>query len=334
MIGGAADTQDLPNPDDVAAARLRLKDVARHTPVLTDELLDACVGADVFLKPECLQRTGSFKIRGAYNRLAQIPPGERKRGTVAFSSGNHAQGVAEAARLLGMPATIVMPHDAPEAKTAGVLRRGARLVGYDRLRESREAIASQIAEDTGAWLTPSFDHPHIIAGQGTAGWEFAQDLAARGVTLDVLICCVSGGGLIGGVALAFEALSPATRLYAAEPAGFDDHRRSLAAHALRSNKNAGGSACDALLAPQPGDLTFALTQDRLAGGLVITDAEAFAAMAFAWRRLKLVLEPGGAAALAAALCGRLDLRGARVGVVLTGGNVDAATFAAAISPRG
>ena len=320
------DAEQPPDFDAVIAAAERLRGRAAETPVLTSPVLDAATGARVFLKAENLQYTGSFKFRGAYNRLAQIPEGERGRGVVAQSSGNHAQGVAEAARLLGMRATIVMPEDVPAEKLAGVRERGGRVVFYDRATEDRDTVFAAVAEETGAHVAPPFDHPHTIAGQGTAALEFARQLAARGETLDALLCPVSGGGLIAGVALAFEHESPATEILAVEPAGFDDLRRSLAAGRRVRNAASSGSLCDALLAPTPGALTFAIIQRLLAGGVVVTDAEALAAVAFAYRRMKIVLEPGGAAALAAVLTGKRDLRGKAVGVILSGGNVDAAVF--------
>lgn len=323
-------TRTPPVFEDVADAAERIENVAVRTPLLRSHVLDAATGARVFLKPECLQRTGSFKIRGAYSCLSNLSEDERARGAVAFSSGNHAQGVAEAARLLGMSATIVMPSDAPAVKCAGVTSRGAHIRYYDRFTESREEIAREIAEETGAVLVPSYDHRDIIAGQGTVGLEIAEDMEALGEATDALICCVGGGGLIGGISLAFGELSAATTIYAAEPAGFDDHRRSVALGRRVRNAASGGSICDALLAEEPGAMTFEINKDSLEGGLVATDAEALAAVAFAFRRLKLVLEPGGAVALAALLAGRVDLRGQTVVVVLTGGNVDPPVLARAL----
>ncbi|MGF1462330.1 MAG: threonine/serine dehydratase [Maricaulaceae bacterium] len=324
-----SDPHTLPKPDDVAAAAVRLQGLARLTPLLRDEALDALTGAEVWIKPECLQRTGSFKIRGAGNRLLQLTSEEKQRGVVAYSSGNHAQGVAEAARVLGIKATIVMPADAPAAKRAGVVERGADLVAYDRATESRETIAAEIGDRTGAILVPSYDDPAIIAGQGTAGLEIFQTLGPDRAP-DAVLCCTGGGGLIAGIGLAADHLGVRTELYACEPDGFDDHKRSLAAGRRVANAAQTGSVCDALLAPEPGALTFALNRDRLAGALVVSDAQALDAVAVAFRRLKLVVEPGGAVALAALLSNQIELKGQRVVVVLTGGNVDPGVFAKAI----
>ncbi len=316
-----------PTHDDVAAAERLVRPLAIETPVLRNDALDELAGAFVFLKPECLQVTGSFKIRGATNRLVRMNSDERRRGVVAFSSGNHAQGVARAARVLGMPALIVMPLDAPEVKIDGVKADGAEIRLYDRMTESRETIAGEITRERGAVLVPSYDDRHVIAGQGTAGLEFARAMAAD-TPLDHFICCAGGGGLMAGCALAFEGASPSTRLWTAEPEGFDDHRRSLEAGDIRTIDPAARSICDAILTPQPGDLTFAINRIRLSGGFAVTDDEVREAMRFAFRHLKLVVEPGGAVALAAAMF-RLPayMRGQRVGVMLSGGNVDPALFA-------
>lgn len=320
----------LPTFDDVRAAAHRLKAEAVRTPLLANAALDAAVGGRVFIKPEPLQRTGSFKFRGAFNALSQFDAAQRKAGVVAFSSGNHAQGIAEAARILGIPATIVMPADAPEIKKQGVVARGAKLKLYDRETQSREEISEAIAAKTGATLIPSYDHPDIIAGQGTCGLEVFETLAELGVKADQLTCCLGGGGLIGGIGLAAKALSPATVLYGVEPEGFDDHARSLqAGHRVPSPKKS-GSVCDALLAPEPGELTFALNQTQLAGVKVVTDAEALAAVRFAFETLKLVVEPGGAVALASILSGKLDAKDRTTVLVLTGGNIDPAMMARAL----
>jgi threonine dehydratase len=284
----------------------------------------------VFVKAEVLQRTGSFKFRGAYNRLSRLTAEERKAGVVAFSSGNHAQGVAAAARIVGCPAVIVMPADAPLIKVESTRALGGEVVFYDRMTEDREVITRRIASERGAVVVPSYDDPFIIAGQGTAGLEAARQLAALGVQAGLLLCPVSGGGLLAGIGLAFEQLSPATRLYSAEPEGFDDHRRSLEAGERVSNPKAGGSLCDALLAPTPGQITFAVNSRRLTGGVVVSDAEALAAVAFAFRHLKLVIEPGGAVALAALLSGKLKLDGGVAVVIASGGNVDPDVYVKAI----
>lgn len=325
---------DLPTFDDVVAAAQRQLGYVRETPVLSHGAIDAAAGARVFVKAECLQVTGSFKMRGATNRLAQLTPKERKAGVVAFSSGNHAQGVARAARLMGMPAVIVMPSDAPMVKVEGVRADGGEVVLYDRNTESREAISTRIAAERGAVLVPSYDDKHIIAGQGTAGLEFARQMEAMGETLDHLICCAGGGGLITGIALAFERLSPQTKIWAAEPEAHDDWALSLEGGTIVANAPGTRSICDAILTPEPGKLTFAIGKRLLAGGLRVSDEEVRGAMRAAFRHLKIVAEPGGAAALAAALS-RMpgEMKGARVGVLVTGGNVDAAEFAPVIAAR-
>ena len=323
-------TIQAPTFADVEDAAARLKGHAVLTPLIRSEALDAAVGGRVFVKAEVLQRTGSFKFRGAYNRLSRLTDAERKHGVVAFSSGNHAQGVAAAAGLVGCPAVIVMPSDAPVIKVESTRALGAEVVFYDRFTESREAIAERIAGERGAVVVPSYDDPFIIAGQGTAGLEAARQLEAAGARADVLLCPVSGGGLLAGIGLAFEAMSPHTRLYSVEPEGFDDHARSLKAGERVENATGGRSLCDALLASTPGEITFAINGRRLSGGLAVSDAEALAAMAFAFRHLKLVIEPGGATALAALLCGRVKLDGGVAVVIASGGNVDPAVYVRAI----
>ena len=322
----------LPTFADIEDAARRLDGLAVVTPLLRADALDAAVGGRIFVKAEALQRTGSFKFRGAYNRLSRLTVLERRTGVVAFSSGNHAQGVAAAARMVGCPAVIVMPSDAPAIKVEATRGYGAEVVFYDRFTQSREAISRELAAARCAVLVPSFDDPFVIAGQGTVGLETARQLDALGARADVLVCPASGGGLMAGIALAFEALSPSTRLYTAEPAGFDDHAQSLAQGARVANAPGARSLCDALLAPEPGELTFAVNAPRLAGGVSVTDAEALGAMAFAFRHLKLVLEPGGAVALAALLAGRPTLDGGTAVVVASGGNVDPALYARTIWP--
>ncbi|NJD32148.1 MAG: threonine/serine dehydratase [Gammaproteobacteria bacterium] len=312
----------VPTFADVRAAADRIAGHARRTPLLADTPLDAETGGRILLKLETLQHTGSFKFRGAYNRLCQLDAVERRAGVVAFSSGNHAQGVAAAARLLGIPATIVMPSDAPRVKMRNTLALGAEVVEYDRQRESREEIAARLAAERGAVLVPSFDDPHIIAGQGTVGLEIAEQSQDLGLRPDDVIACCSGGGLVGGTALAIKGLVPSARVWSAEPAGFDDYRRSLAAGERVRNLPGGDSICDALLAPTPGELTFEINRRLLAGGVVATEDEVRRAIAYAARVLKLVVEPGGAVALAALLAGQVDARGRTVAVVLSGGNID------------
>ncbi|MDB5394441.1 MAG: Pyridoxal-5-phosphate-dependent protein beta subunit [Rhodospirillales bacterium] len=320
-----ATTTELPTCDDVAQAAERLDGVAVRTPLLRSDLLDELTGGRILLKPEGLQRTGSFKIRGAYNRLKQlVETGQDRGGVVAFSSGNHAQGVASAARLLDMKAAIVMPSDAPALKIANTRRLGGEIILYDRWIEDREAICARVAAERGAIVVPSFDDAGVIAGQGTVGLEIAADAKALGLTLDAVYVPASGGGLAAGIGLA---LDPATELYTAEPAGLDDHARSLAAGERTANDPAARSICDALLAAMPGRMTFALNRTRLAGGVTATDGQVLRAMAFGYEALKLVIEPGGAVALAALLSGGISAKDRTVAIVLSGGNVAPELFA-------
>ncbi len=312
--------------DDIMAAARRLHGHAVRTPLITSAVLDEAVGARVFIKPECLQRTGSFKFRGAYNRLAAMSAEERSRGVVAASSGNHAQGVAEAARIFGVSATIVMPQDAPATKRARTERSGARIVAYDREREDRVAISQSIASETGAVFVPPYDDPFVMAGQGTAGLEMVQDLVALGVRADAVLVPVSGGGLLSGISTAFAALSPAA-CHPVEPAGFDDTSRSIASGRHEKNAKMAGSLADALLALTPGALTLPVMRRHARPGFVADDAAMKAAVAFAARELKLVCEPGGAIALAALLSGAAKFDGGTVAIVLSGGNIDDAMLA-------
>jgi len=316
----------LPTVADVDAAAERLAGVALHTPLVTSPVLDAATGGRVFLKAETLQRTGSFKFRGAYNKLAAIPKEARGGGVVAFSSGNHAQGVAAAAQLLDMRAVIVMPSDAPRAKRERTAALGAEVVLYDREREDREAIARELAQKRNAVLVPPYDDPLIIAGQGTAGREIIEDLAAMGLAPDVVVVNASGGGLTAGVALAVKARVPAAHVYTAEPEGFDDHARSFRSGRREANAALTGTICDALMARMPGELTFAINRALVDEGVVATEADVSDAVAFAFRELKLVVEPGGAVALAALLHGKIDIRGKIAVAVLSGGNVDPQLF--------
>jgi len=317
----------IPTFADVEAAAGRLKDLAVLTPLLENSALNELAGGRILLKAETLQRTGSFKFRGAWNCIAQLPAEQLRGGVVAYSSGNHAQGVAAAARLRGMPALIVMPRDTPRIKQERTKSFGAEVVLYDRATEDREAIAKRIAEERGAVIVPPFEHPHIIAGQGTVALELSAQAREAGAALDQVFCGASGGGLIAGTALALEKLSPATRLTVVEPEGFDDHRRSLLSGRREKNAQATGSICDALLSAQPGQLTFAINQSRLAGGIAVSEAEVRRAVAYAFTELKLVVEPGGAVSLAAVLAGKADTKGRNTAVILTGGNVDPALFA-------
>jgi threonine dehydratase len=316
----------LPTAADVEAAAERLKGVALRTPLVSSPVLDALTGGRVFLKCETLQRTGSFKFRGAYNRVSSIPPDRRTGGVVAFSSGNHAQGVAAAAKLLSMPAVIVMPQDAPRPKRERTAALGAEVVLYDRAREDREALARRIADERGATLVPPYDDPLVIAGQGTAGREIIEDLAAEQLVPDVVIVNASGGGLTAGIALAVKARAPDARLYTAEPQGFDDHARSFRSGRREANAALSGSICDALMSPTPGRITFEINRALVAEGLAASDDEVAKAVAFAFRELKLVVEPGGAVGLAALLTGKVNVKGKIAVAVLSGGNVDPELF--------
>lgn len=316
---------------DVEAAARRLDGQALPTPLISNPLLDERVGAHVLLKLETLQRCGSFKFRGAFNKLAALDPETRRRGVVAWSSGNHAQGVAAAAQVFGVPALIVMPADTPKVKVAATQSYGAEVRFFDRWTESREAIGQAIAEERGAVMVPPYDDPLVIAGQGTVGLEIAAQAASRGVALDHVLVPASGGGLAAGIATALADRSLATSVWCVEPAAFDDHRRSLAAGHRVGNDPAARSICDALLAPTPGEITFAINRERLAGGLAVGDGEALDAVAYAARTLKLVVEPGGAVALAALLTGKLDIAGKTVAIVLSGGNIDPPVLAEALA---
>lgn len=317
----------LPTIADVDAAARVLAPVAVRTRLVTSPALNALVGGRVFLKPEVLQRTGSFKFRGAYNKLSAIPQAARKAGVVAFSSGNHAQGVAAAAQLLGMPAAIVMPSDAPVSKIERTKGYGAEVIPYDRDTEDRDAIARGLAARRGATVVPPYDDPLIIAGQGTVGREIAEDLTSLGIAPDMVSAPASGGGLMAGIALATKAKFPNASLMTVEPYGFDDHARSFSAGQREPHRAIGRTICDALMASIPGEITFAVNQRLGARGVTVTDDDVAKAVAFAFRELKLVVEPGGAVALAALLAGHLDARGKTVAIVLSGGNVDADLFA-------
>ncbi len=308
---------------DIEAAAIRIAPEAVKTPLVENPALNERLGCRVLIKLETLQRVGAFKFRGAYNRLVQLTPQERKAGVVAFSSGNHAQGVALAARLLGMPALIVMPADAPALKIAATRGYGAAVKLYDRLRESREQIAADAAAERGAILVPAFDDPHIIAGQGTAGIELVRQAEALGAHIDLFLGQVSGGGLMAGISEAIKTLSPDTEIWGVEPAAFDDFAQSLAAGTRIAIKPTGRSLCDALETPQPGELTFPMLQRNLSGAVSVTDAEVAEALRYAFTTLKLVVEPGGSVGLAALLAGKLRPKaGSTVGLVFSGGNVD------------
>jgi threonine dehydratase len=329
---GAIDTKLLPTAADVAAAAKRLYGVAVRTPLINAPVLDDRLGARVFLKAETLQRTGSFKFRGAYNKVSSIPPERRAAGVVAYSSGNHAQGVAAAAKLLGMPAVIVMPADAPKAKHARTLALGAEVVSYDRDGgEDRAAIAATIVKERGATLVPPYDDPLIIAGQGTIGFEIVEDLERLGFKPEIVAVGASGGGLAAGVSLGVKARAPDAQIYTVEPEGFDDTRRSFVSGHREHNERISGTICDALMSNTPGEWTFPITSALIGQGLAVSDAEVAFAVRYAFEELKLVVEPGGAIGLAALLAGKLDnifdIRGKVVVGILSGGNVDVEMFA-------
>jgi len=328
---GAVDETILPDAADIAAAAKRLADVAVRTPLINSAVLDERLSARVFLKAETLQRTGSFKFRGAYNKVASIPPDQRAAGVVAYSSGNHAQGVAAAARLLGMRATIVMPSDAPRAKRARTEALGAEIVPYDRDSEDRALIGERIARERGATLVPPYDDPLIIAGQGTIGAEIVEDLRWLNLRPQIVLIGASGGGLAAGIALGIKAKVPAADLYIVEPEGFDDTLRSFASGQREVNARLSGTLCDALMSATPGTLTFPITQRLIGKGFTVTDDEVARAVRYAFEELKLVVEPGGAVGLAALLENKLDVNGKVVVGVLSGGNVDAELFAKLIT---
>jgi threonine dehydratase len=308
---------------DIEAAAGRLAGAAVVTPLIESPALNERLGGRVLIKPETLQLGGSFKLRGAMNSIAQLTDEEKTHGVVAFSSGNHAQGVAIAARKVGTSALIVMPSDAPAMKIEATRAYGAEIRFYDRYSEDREAIAHQIATERGSVVVPSYDDPHIIAGQGTVGLELVRQ---AGTHLDYVISPLGGGGLISGIATAVKALSPKTAVIGVEPKDFDDALRSLQSGSPQTNDPAARSICDALLTPSPSELTLSIMLKTVADVLLVSDAEVTDAMRYAFSTLKLVVEPGGAVALAALLARKLDLGGRTAGIVLSGGNVDAALF--------
>lgn len=318
------------NIDMIRAAALRIQGHARRTPILTSPFLDEIAGRRVFVKAECLQHTGSFKFRGGWSAVSSLTDNALKTGVIAFSSGNHAQGVALAAREHGAPAVIVMPADAPAVKIANTRALGAEVVLYDRESESREEIGEALSQERNLTLIRPYDQPEVIAGQGTTGLEIAEDMNALGITdADVMVCC-GGGGLTSGIALALAADAPGLRARPAEPQEFDDVTRSLISGKIESNTRLSGSLCDAIVTPQPGNLTFPIMQKHCGPGIVVSEDECMRAVALAFDRLRVVIEPGGAAALAAALYHPDEFSGDAVIAVATGGNVDASVFAQAL----
>jgi threonine dehydratase len=321
----------LPTYADVLAAAERLRGRIVRTPMLRHPLLDELAGGTVLIKAEPLQRTGSFKLRGATNAVLKLDAAQRAAGVITHSSGNHGQAIACAAAAEGVKALIAMPSNAPAIKVESTRRWGAEITFFDRATTDREVLARQLAAERGAVVLPPFDHPDVIAGQGTLALELIEDARAAGLTLDALSVCTGGGGLVAGCNLAVEGASPGTEVWAVEPEGWDDTARSLAGGSRVANDGKGAQLCDALLSMAPGELTFAINQPRLKGAAVVTEAEVFRAMRLAFEALKIVVEPGGAVALAAVLAGKVPAKGRTVGVVLSGGNVDPAVFARALA---
>ena len=318
------------NIDMIRAAAQRLEGHVRRTPLLSSPFLDDIAGRRVWIKPECLQHTGSFKFRGAWSALSAMDDETRARGVVAFSSGNHAQGVALAAKMHAVPSVIIMPSDSPDLKIANTRAFGAEVILYERGQEDRDALGAKLSAERGLTLIKPFDEPQVIAGQGTCGLEIAAQAAKAGIkNADVIVCC-GGGGLTSGLALAFEADAPGLRARPAEPEGFDDVARSLRSGRIERNDRASGNICDAIITPQPGDITFPILKRLCGPGLVVSEQETLQAMAQAFHRLKLVAEPGGAVALAAALYRPEQIKGEDVIVTISGGNVDPAMFIRAL----
>ncbi|KQV66138.1 threonine/serine dehydratase [Rhizobium sp. Root1220] len=318
----------------IVAARARLRGHARRTPLLSSPFLNEIAGRRIFVKAECLQHTGSFKFRGGWSALSALEPTVRARGVIAFSSGNHAQGVALAAKLHGVPSVIIMPSDAPKLKIANTRALGAEVVLYDRATQDRDEIGAQLSGERKLTLIKPFDEPQVIAGQGTTGLEIAEQADEEGVkSAEVLVPC-GGGGLTSGIALALEASAPTFRVRPCEPDGFDDATRSLASGKIERNATLTGSICDAIITPQPGNITFPIMQRLVGAGIVVSDDDALRAMALAFTRLKIVVEPGGAVALAAALFHGDQVGEENVVVVTSGGNVDADIFAKALELHG
>ena len=331
MHGAGGHTEDFVlSYEEIADAAQRLSPYAIRTPLLENPALNERLGARVLIKNEALQRTGSFKFRGACNRVLQLALEQKKGGVVAWSSGNHAQGVAAACAMLDIAATIVMPADAPLAKISGTKAYGATIRLYDRKKEDRETLGRETAEKTGAAIVPPYDDPQVMAGQGTVGLEIMEQAQALDAVPEFVLASSSGGGLIAGIATAVREKSPQTAVYAAEPEAFDDLARSLRSGKRESNRPEAQSICDALQAPTPGRLTFPVNKRLLAGSLTVSDTEVLHAMKTAFETLKLVIEPGGACPLAALLSGKLDIKGRTVAIVCSGGNVDADMFIRAL----
>lgn len=313
--------------DDVLAAAELLKPVAIQTPLLRSPALCERFNAQIYLKCENLQHTGSFKFRGAYNALSQIEEADKARGVLAISSGNHGQGVAEAARMLDLQATILMPSDAPQVKVARTRASGAEVVFYDRAGEDRDQVTREHLLELGAVLIHPFNNEHVIAGQGTVGLEVADELELKNEAPDILLACTGGGGLTAGLALACGTRFPDLQIFSVEPDGFDDYRRSLLVGSIVANDITTGSICDAILTPAPGEIGFSINKDWLTGGLAVSDMDALGAVRFAFEKHRMLAEPGGSVALAALLSGKLEaqtgsLSDKTIVVTISGGNVD------------
>ncbi len=311
---------------DIESAAQRLQGVAVRTPLLDSAVLDERLGARVFIKPECLQHIGAFKFRGAYNRMCQLSEQQKSLGVVAFSSGNHAQGVAYAAQLLGMLATIVMPSDAPKIKLENTERLGAKIRLYDRDTESREEIAADISNDTGATLVPAFDDLDVIAGQGTCGLEIMQQMSERQISADMLLSPCGGGGLLAGVSTAVKSIDSDCRVFGVEPENYDDHLQSFVAGGRVKIHPQSSTSCDALMATSPGEITWSINSKTVDDYLVVSEDEVKHAISFAFRYLKLVVEPGGVVPLAALLSKKIDVGGQAVAIILSGGNIDPQSY--------
>lgn len=325
------DHKKIPEFADVQSAAEKLYGYSVKTPLLKCEDLSEKLSAEIYVKPECLQRVGAFKFRGAFNRLCRLSDEEKKKGVVAYSSGNHAQGVAAAAQILGINAVIVMPKDAPKMKMDNTISYGAEVITYDRETESREEIADKISKEKGSVVVPSFEDFYIIAGQGTTALEAVKQAEELGIEFDIFMTPVGGGGLISGCSIAVKELSSNTHIIGVEPDGFNDVQRSLEGGKIVSNKKASGSVCDAILTVHPEEMTFSIMRDNLSDILTVTDDEALNAVKYAWEKLKLVVEPGGAVALAAILAGKLNVTNKKICLVLSGGNVDKEMFVRALN---
>lgn len=321
----------IPIYDDILSAAETIKGEAVRTPLLRCDALDEATGCKVFVKPENLQRTGSFKFRGAYNAISKLSHEERARGILANSSGNHAQGVGDASRMFGCASTIIMPADAPAMKVARTKAYGAKVIHFDRATEDREAVLARVEKETGSTIVHPYNNAMVIAGQGTVGLEIAEDIKALGLELDRITVCTGGGGLTAGIALSINANFPDAKVHCVEPVNFDDYKRSIESGQLERNAATAGSICDAIIAPSPGKIGFEVNKKLLHSGLVVTDDEALAAIKFAYEELKMVVEPGGAVALAGVLKHAKAWSGETVALVLSGGNIDPDLFVKAIS---